>query len=130
MGQNQCRHGASFFRSRHELIAVFKVRERHRTSIASNSAQYGTLTAPTSGLIRCNGFGAGRDAGARDASDRQAGGAVADAIRDCSKRNGLILDPFFGSGTTVIAAETTGRRAAAFKLDPRYVDTIIRHGSR
>ena len=51
---------------------------------------------------------------------------VADAIKDCSKRNGLILDPFLGSGTTVIAAELTGRRAAGFELDPRYVDTIIR----
>jgi DNA modification methylase len=51
---------------------------------------------------------------------------VADAIRDCSKRGGLVLDPFLGSGTTLIAAEKTGRRAAAIELDPLYVDTAIR----
>ena len=51
---------------------------------------------------------------------------VADAIRDCSKRGGIILDPFAGSGTTIIAAERTGRRAAAIEIDPHYVDTAIR----
>jgi DNA modification methylase len=51
---------------------------------------------------------------------------VADAIRDCSKRGGIVLDPFAGSGTTLIAAEKTGRRAAAIELDPLYVDTAIR----
>ena len=50
---------------------------------------------------------------------------VADAIRDCSKRNGLVLDPFAGSGTTLIAAEKTGRHAAVLELEPRYVDLVI-----
>ena len=51
---------------------------------------------------------------------------VADAIRDCSKRNGIVLDGFAGSGTTIIAAEKTGRRAYAMELDPGYVETAIR----
>jgi DNA modification methylase len=51
---------------------------------------------------------------------------VADAIKDCSRRGDLILDPFGGSGTTMIAAEKTKRRAALIELDPRYVDTIVR----
>ncbi len=51
---------------------------------------------------------------------------VADAIKDCSKRRGIILDPFVGSGTTIIAAEKTGRRAYAMELDPKYVQTAIR----
>ena len=50
---------------------------------------------------------------------------AADAIRDCSKRNGLVLDPFAGSGTTLIAAQKTGRRAAVMELEPRYVDLTI-----
>ena len=50
---------------------------------------------------------------------------VADAMRDCSKRNGLVLDPFAGSGTTLIAAQKTGRRAAVMELEPRYVDLTI-----
>jgi len=51
---------------------------------------------------------------------------VLDAIRDCSKRGGLVLDPFCGSGTILIAAEKTGRRARAIELDPAYVDVAIR----
>jgi hypothetical protein len=50
---------------------------------------------------------------------------VADAILDCSKRGGLILDGFVGSGTTIVAAEQTGRIACALELDPRYVDVAI-----
>src|SRR6266478_5590556 len=51
---------------------------------------------------------------------------VADAIKDCSKRGSLVLDPFCGSGTILIAAEKTGRRARAIELDPKYVDVAIR----
>ena len=51
---------------------------------------------------------------------------VADAIKDCSKRGSLVLDPFCGSGTALIAAEKTGRRARAIELDPKYVDVAIR----
>jgi DNA modification methylase len=51
---------------------------------------------------------------------------VADAILDCSARGDIVLDPFLGSGTTVIAAERTGRRCYGIELDPRYVDTAIR----
>ena len=50
---------------------------------------------------------------------------VADAIRDCSNRNDVILDPFGGAGTTLIAAEKTGRRARLIEIDPRYVDIAI-----
>ena len=51
---------------------------------------------------------------------------IADAILDCSARGEIVLDPFLGSGTTVIAAERTGRRCCAMELDPAYVDTAIR----
>jgi DNA modification methylase len=51
---------------------------------------------------------------------------VADAIMDCSARAEIVLDPFLGSGTTVIAAERTGRICYGSELDPVYVDTIIR----
>jgi DNA modification methylase len=51
---------------------------------------------------------------------------VADAIRDCSKRNDIILDPFMGSGTTILAADSIGRRAYGLELDPLYVDVAVR----
>jgi DNA modification methylase len=55
---------------------------------------------------------------------------VADAIKDVSKRKGIVLDPFGGSGTTIIAAEKTGRRARAIELDPKYVDVAVRRWER
>jgi hypothetical protein len=51
---------------------------------------------------------------------------VADALMDCSNRNDIVLDPFLGSGTTIIAAERTGRKGYGMELDPGYVDTAIR----
>ena len=50
---------------------------------------------------------------------------VADAMRDCSTRKGIVLDPFSGSGTTIMAAEETERKARAIELDPAYVDVAI-----
>jgi DNA modification methylase len=51
---------------------------------------------------------------------------VSDAILDCTARRDIVLDGFLGSGTTLIAAERTGRRCGGLELDPAYVDTIIR----
>jgi DNA modification methylase len=51
---------------------------------------------------------------------------VADAIKDCSRRGQLVLDPFAGSGTTVIAAQKTGRHARVIEIDPHYCDVAIR----
>lgn len=51
---------------------------------------------------------------------------VADAIKDCSRRRDLVLDPFAGSGTTIIAAEKTGRSARAIEIDPHYCDVTVR----
>ena len=51
---------------------------------------------------------------------------VADAIMDCTARGEIVLDPFLGSGTTVIAAERTGRICYGLEIDPAYVDIIIR----
>ena len=45
---------------------------------------------------------------------------------DCSSRHDIVLDGFLGSGTTVIAAERTGRRCYGLELDPLFVDTIVR----
>jgi DNA modification methylase len=51
---------------------------------------------------------------------------VADAILDCSARGEVVLDAFLGSGTTLIAAERTGRRCCGMELDPAYVDATLR----
>jgi DNA modification methylase len=51
---------------------------------------------------------------------------VADAIKDCSRRGDLVLDPFGGSGTTLIAAQKSGRRARLIEYDPGYCDVIVK----
>lgn len=55
---------------------------------------------------------------------------VADAILDASNRGDIVLDPFLGSGSTLIAAERTGRVARGIELDPTYVDVAIRRYQR
>ena len=53
-------------------------------------------------------------------------GLVERAIKNSSKRKDTVLDPFAGSGTTLMAAEACGRRAALVELDPGYCDVIVR----
>ncbi len=115
----------TFYRSQHEMIAVFKV----GTAPHINSfelGQHGRRRTNVWTYPGVNGFGNVRDSGLAMHPTVKPVRLVADAIQDCSKRTGLILDPFLGSGTTLIAAEKTGRRCAGLELDPRYVDTIVR----
>ena len=51
---------------------------------------------------------------------------VMDAILDCSNRGDIVLDPFLGSGTTLLAAERTGRICRGIELDSLYIDTTVR----
>lgn len=55
---------------------------------------------------------------------------VADALLDCTRPGGLVLDSFLGSGSTLIASERTGRICCGIELDPLYVDTAIRRWQR
>jgi len=50
---------------------------------------------------------------------------VTDAIKDVTRRGAIVLDHFGGSGTTLVAAERTGRRARLLEIEPRYVDVTI-----
>ncbi len=50
---------------------------------------------------------------------------VSDAIRDVSHRGHIVLDSFMGSGTTLLAAERTGRIAYGMDIDPGYIDVCI-----
>jgi DNA modification methylase len=115
----------TFYRSRHELIFAFKAGSgRHINNFGlGDTGRYRTNVWEYTGA---NSFRKGR---ARDLSDHptvKPVALVADAILDCSKRGDLILDPFSGSGTTLLAALRTGRRGAAIELDPIYVDVAVR----
>jgi DNA modification methylase len=121
----------SFYRSRHELVFVFRNGKgthrnnvqlgrygRNRTNVweypsintASKSSEEGNLLVlhPTVKPVAL----------------------VADALLDCSARGDLVLDAFLGSGSTLIAAERTGRTCCGIELDPLYVDTAIRRWQR
>jgi len=117
----------SLYRSQHELVFVFKHgRQAHR-----NNVQLGQFGRNRSNVWRypgANSFARGGEEGNLLALHPTVKPAamVADAILDCSARGEIVLDGFLGSGTTVIAAERTGRRCYGLELDPVYVDTIIR----
>ena len=53
-------------------------------------------------------------------------GLIKNIINDYSEENNLVLDPYLGSGTTLIAAEQTNRRCYGLELDPLYVDLIVK----
>ena len=115
----------SLYRSQHELIFVFK----NGTAPHINNVELGRFGRNRSNVWNyagVNAFGSDRDTELAMHPTVKPVAMVADAILDCSKRNGIILDAFAGSGTTLIAAEKTGRRGYGIEIDPHYVDTIIR----
>ena len=115
----------TFYRSRHELVFVFK----NGTAAHINNFELGQTGRYRTNVWEyagVNSFGKGRDDALSMHPTVKPVAMVADAIKDCSKRRQIILDPFGGSGTTLIAAEKTGRRARLLELDPAYCDTIIR----
>ncbi len=119
----------TFYRSQHELIAVFKVGDGPHIN-SFELGQHGRRRTNVWTYPGFNAFGAGRDAALAMHPTVKPVALIADAMKDCSKRNGLILDPFLGSGSTILAAEVTGRRAAGLELDPGYVDCAVRRWQR
>jgi DNA modification methylase len=117
----------SLYRSQHELVFVFKNGKRpHRNNI--QLGQYGRYRTNVWQYRRVNSLSRGTDEGNLSVLHPTIKPVelVADAILDCTARGDVVLDPFLGSGTTVIAAERTGRACCGIELDPRYVDTIVR----
>ena len=92
----------------------------------SNSARHGRYRTNVWTYPGANSFSATRDTDLAMHPTVKPVALVTDAILDCSKRKGIILDAFAGSGTTLVAAERTGRRGYGIELDPIYCDTIVR----
>ena len=116
----------SFYRCQHELVLVFKVPGgKHTNNVKlgvngrnrSNVWQYPSAASSRSGregdMLKKHPTPKGVE-------------MIADAILDCTKRGERVLDCFLGSGTTLIAAERTGRICHGMDLDPLYVDVAIR----
>ena len=117
----------SLYRSQHELIFVFKIGNKpHRNNI--QLGQYGRYRTNVWNYRRVNSLSQATDEGnlSRLHPTIKPVELVADAILDCTARKDIVLDPFLGSGTTLIAAQRTGRICYGMELDPHYVDTIVR----
>ena len=115
----------SLYRSQHELILVFK----NGTAPHLNNVELGRHGRNRTNLWRYPGANALRAGGLEELRLHptvKPVQLVVDLLLDASRRRGVVLDPFLGSGTTLIAAERTGRRAYAMELEPRYVDVAIR----
>jgi DNA modification methylase len=117
----------SLYRSQHELILVFKHgRGPHRNNI--ELGRFGRNRTNVWNYPGANSFGRAGGEGNLLALHPtvKPTAMIADAIMDCTARGDIVLDGFLGSGSTVIAAERTGRRCYGLELDPLYVDTVVR----
>ena len=114
----------SLYRSKHEMVAIYKAGTApHINNIdLGRHGRYRTNVWDYAGV---NTFGKDRDAMLAMHPTVKPVALIADAIKDCSRRGDIILDPFGGSGTTFIAAEKTGRVGALIEIDPLYVDVIV-----
>ncbi len=114
----------SFYRSQHELIAVFK----KGSSAHVNNVQLGRLGRNRSNLwqhVGASSFSKSRDADLAEHPTVKPTALLIDAIRDATAPGDLVLDPFGGSGSTLLAAELSGRTAALAEIEPAYVDVIL-----
>ena len=114
----------SLYRSQHELVFVYKSgRAPHINNV--ELGRHGRYRTNVWQYAGANAFSATRDGDLAMHPTVKPVALVADAILDCSRRKGIVLDAFAGSGTTLVAAERTGRRGYGIELDPHYCDVIV-----
>lgn len=115
----------SLYRSQHEFVFVFKSGTGpHIKNV--ELGKHGRYRTNMWAYAGANAFGPTRADDLAMHPTVKPVALVADAILDCSRRSGLVLDAFAGSGTTLVAAHKTGRRGYGIELDPLYCDLIVR----
>ncbi|WP_432201773.1 site-specific DNA-methyltransferase [Erythrobacter sp. W53] len=114
----------TFYRSKHELIFVFKKGSAPHTNNfgLGDTGRYRTNVWDYPGI---SSVGPSRSQDLAMHPTVKPVALIADALKDCSKRGEIVLDGFGGSGSTLMAAEKTGRTARLIEYDPAYCDTII-----
>ena len=115
----------TFYRSKHELIYVWK----NGTAAHANNFELGQHGRYRTNVWDYPGISTQRAGRLEELAMHptvKPVALVADAIKDVSAPGNLVLDPFAGSGTVLIAAERTGRKARALEIDPAYVDVAVR----
>lgn len=115
----------SLYRSQHELVFVFrKGNDPHKNRV--ELGKHGRCRTNVWNYPGLASFGLNRLAQLADHPTTKNCAMIADAIRDVSDRNDIVVDFCCGSGTTIIAAAKTGRQALTIELDPKYVDVAVR----
>jgi DNA modification methylase len=119
----------SFYRSQHELVFVFK----HGTGPHQNHfelGQHGRIRSNVWTYAGVNAFGKTRMELLGAHPTVKPWKMIADALLDVSRQRDFVIDPFLGSGSTLIAAEKTGRTCIGIDVDPAYVEVAIRRWQR
>jgi DNA modification methylase len=119
----------TFYRSQHELVFTWKYGSGpHQNHF--ELGQFGRSRSNVWGYAGINTFGKDRAELLGVHPTIKPVRLVADALRDVTRRGDLVLDPFLGSGSTLLAAEETGRSCIGVELDPGYLDVAIRRWQR
>jgi DNA modification methylase len=120
----------SLYRSKHEFVFVFRI----GSTAHVNNVQLGRFGRNRTNVWNYPGANGFRRKGQANSLAMHPTvkpvAMVSDAILDSTRRNDIVLDPYLGSGTTLIAAERTGRRCYGIEIDSRYVDTAIERWER
>ena len=114
----------SLYRSKHEFVFVFKVGEAPHFN-AVELGKHGRNRTNVWDYASVNSFAGSRREDLALHPTVKPIALVADAIQDVTRRGEMVLDTFLGSGTTLIAAERTGRRFRGLDIDPAYVDVAL-----
>ena len=119
----------TFYWSQHEFVFVFKYGDApHQNNF--ELGQHGRMRSNVWAYRGINAIGPDREELLGVHQTIKPMLMIADALKDVSRRGDLVLDPFLGSGSTLIAAEETGRICIGVELDPRYVEVVIRRWER
>jgi len=121
----------SLYRSQHELFFVFKKgKKQHCNNV--QLGRFGRNRTNVWNYAGVNTFGHGSDEGnlLHLHPTVKPVALIADALLDASHRGDIVLDPFMGSGSTIIAAEKMGRQARGIEIDPGYVDVAVKRWER
>jgi DNA modification methylase len=118
----------SLYRSRHELVFVYRVGQTPHFN-AVELGKHGRNRTNVWDYASVNSFAGSRSDDLALHPTVKPTALVADAIKDVTRRGELVLDIFLGSGTTLIAAERTGRKFRGVDIDPAYVDVAIERWS-
>ena len=114
----------SLYRSKHELIAVFRVGDTPHFN-AVELGRHGRNRTNVFDYASVNSFMGSRREDLALHPTVKPTALVADSIQDVTRRGDIVLDPFLGSGTLLIACELTGRRARGLEIEPSYVDVAL-----